>query len=358
VGSFTFSTKDTFTETDLVLVSYSTKAFGAEQAEVESSIFARVSTDPISSSTAAGATTADFDGDGTVGFSDFFMFADAFGKPLPDLRYDLDGDEEIGFGDFFMFADAFGKAAKWVVSSRMPTQEGGLALAAESSGSGVWLDLRTEQLGLRGYAAVVEYDAEAFRLIEVSDARSVLHGESSRALLLEQDAEGQILLAGSRTGSRAAVEGLLAQLHFEPLYPAAEGVFRIREAQVRRADGDLGQAQALGQVEVRLAPERFALEPNYPNPFNPSTTIRYQLPESGSVHLEIFDVVGQKVRTLIAEVQPAGMHQVLWDSRDDSSRPVAAGVYFYRLQVRDAAGQISQQDGARFSQVRKLLLLK
>jgi len=62
--------------------------------------------------------------------------------------------------------------------------------------------------------------------------------------------------------------------------------------------------------------------------------------------------------TLIAEVQPAGMHQVLWDSRDDSRRPVAAGVYFYRLQVRDAAGQISQQDGARFSQVRKLLLLK
>ena len=74
--------------------------------------------------------------------------------------------------------------------------------------------------------------------------------------------------------------------------------------------------------------------------------------------LESFNVVGQKVRTLIAEVQSAGTHQVLWDSRDDSSRPVAAGVYCYRLQVRDAAGQISQQDGARFSQVRKLLLLK
>ena len=107
-----------------------------------------------------------------------------------------------------------------------------------------------------------------------------------------------------------------------------------------------------------LAPERFALEPNYPNLFNPSTTIRYQLLESGSVDLEIFDVVGQKMRTLIAEVQPTGTHQVLWDSRDDSSRPVAAGVYCYRLQVRDAAGQISQQDGARFSRVRKLLLLK
>ncbi len=75
--------------------------------------------------------------------------------------------------------------------------------------------------------------------------------------------------------------------------------------------------------------------------------------ESGSVPLEIFDVVGQKVRTLTAEVQLAGTHRVLWDSHDDSRRPVAAGGYCYRLQVRDAAGHISQQDGARFSQVRK-----
>ena len=61
---------------------------------------------------------------------------------------------------------------------------------------------------------------------------------------------------------------------------------------------------------------------------------------------DVFDILGQKVRTLVADMQTAGFHQVVWDSRDDAQRQVAAGVYFYRLQ----AGE--------FTQVRKLLLLK
>ena len=93
-------------------------------------------------------------------------------------------------------------------------------------------------------------------------------------------------------------------------------------------------------------PQVFSLAPNYPNPFNPSTTIRYQLPLDTQVSLEIYDVLGQKVRTLVSELKPAGHYLVSWDSRDDRNRHVAAGVYFYRLSAGD------------FSQVRKLLLLK
>ena len=100
------------------------------------------------------------------------------------------------------------------------------------------------------------------------------------------------------------------------------------------------------QVEARSIPQIFALQPNYPNPFNPSTTILYQLPVSSSVSLEIYDVLGQKVRTLIEQVQPAGFHRVMWDSRNEGGTQVAAGVYFYRLQAGD------------FVQVRNLLLLK
>ena len=93
-------------------------------------------------------------------------------------------------------------------------------------------------------------------------------------------------------------------------------------------------------------PQTFALQPNFPNPFNPSTTIRYQLPSAAPVRLELYDVLGQKVRTLVEDQGVAGVHRVVWDGRDSAGRAVAGGVYFYRLQ----AGE--------FSQVRKLLLLK
>ena len=94
------------------------------------------------------------------------------------------------------------------------------------------------------------------------------------------------------------------------------------------------------------SPRVFALQPNYPNPFNPTTMILYQLPVSTPVRLEIYDVLGQKVRTLVAQVQPAGVYQVTWDSSNEGGRLVAAGVYFYRLQAGD------------FIQVRRLMLLK
>jgi hypothetical protein len=79
-------------------------------------------------------------------------------------------------------------------------------------------------------------------------------------------------------------------------------------------------------------PRRLALD-NFPNPFNPKTTIRYALPRASSVTLEIFDVGGRLVRSLVREERkPAGVFLVQWDGTDSSGRRVASGVYFYRLQ--------------------------
>jgi flagellar hook assembly protein FlgD len=89
-----------------------------------------------------------------------------------------------------------------------------------------------------------------------------------------------------------------------------------------------------------------ALEQNYPNPFNPTTTIAFTLSQPGVVDLSIFDVAGQRVRTLERGVQPAGRNSVVWDGRGDDGTAVASGVYFYRLTV-----------GARVF-TRKMLLVK
>jgi len=98
---------------------------------------------------------------------------------------------------------------------------------------------------------------------------------------------------------------------------------------------------------VSWVPTAYRLSENYPNPFNPSTTIRYQLPEPGHVRLTIYDLLGQEVRVLVSERQPAGWYVVTWDGRDKAERWVSSGVYLYRLEV-----------GADFVQTRKALLLR
>jgi len=75
----------------------------------------------------------------------------------------------------------------------------------------------------------------------------------------------------------------------------------------------------------------FQLFQNYPNPFNPQTIIRYRIPLAGIVNIEIFDVEGKKVRNLLAQVQLAGEHQVIWDGRDDRANTLPSGLYVSRM---------------------------
>lgn len=84
-------------------------------------------------------------------------------------------------------------------------------------------------------------------------------------------------------------------------------------------------------------PLTYAISHNYPNPFNPTTTIKYQLPQMSDVKLVIYNVLGQKMRTLINKQVEAGHHSVVWDGRNDSGRQVATGVYVYRFQAADYA---------------------
>ncbi|MFQ5751807.1 MAG: FG-GAP-like repeat-containing protein [bacterium] len=82
------------------------------------------------------------------------------------------------------------------------------------------------------------------------------------------------------------------------------------------------------------SPGSFHLFQNYPNPFNPETTIEYELAQPGNVQLTIYNLLGQRVRTLVNEWQPAGSHRVSWDgSRERGASRVASGVYIYELQL-------------------------
>ena len=99
--------------------------------------------------------------------------------------------------------------------------------------------------------------------------------------------------------------------------------------------------------DLETLPGKFALYPAYPNPFNPNTSISYELPTDGMVYLAIYDVMGRKVNTLVSsKIQRAGYHHVTWNATNDLGQSVAAGMYIYTIQ------------SGKFRQTKKMILLK
>lgn len=118
-----------------------------------------------------------------------------------------------------------------------------------------------------------------------------------------------------------------------------------------------GQAQlrlnpsqsAVASTDASLSVEKpltLALWHNHPNPFNPTTTIAYQVPRQSEVRIEIYSMLGQKVRTLLNDRKEPGEYKAVWDGRNDGGAQVASGVYMYRMVAGD------------FMQVRKMILMR
>ncbi|UCD39029.1 MAG: T9SS type A sorting domain-containing protein [Fidelibacterota bacterium] len=80
-------------------------------------------------------------------------------------------------------------------------------------------------------------------------------------------------------------------------------------------------------------PDGYALAQNYPNPFNPNTRIAYEIPNAEFVSLDVYNLLGEKVRTLVNGMQTAGVHHVMWDGTTDNGVPVATGMYVYRMKA-------------------------
>ncbi|MBD3217818.1 MAG: T9SS type A sorting domain-containing protein, partial [candidate division Zixibacteria bacterium] len=88
-----------------------------------------------------------------------------------------------------------------------------------------------------------------------------------------------------------------------------------------------------GERSQKALPKAFELNQNFPNPFNATTQITYKLTRGSNVSLEIYNTMGQKVRTLVDEYRDAGRYTVEWDSKNDAGSDVASGVYLYKMRA-------------------------
>ena len=135
-------------------------------------------------------------------------------------------------------------------------------------------------------------------------------------------------------GAEPHLEGQVRLASGEPAVGAQVLLFDSADLRTAPVAATTDQSGRFTLPLARLAgvlPERFELGANYPNPFNPSTIIPYQLPSAMRVRLEVFNLLGQRVATLVDGEQRAGLHKASWDATDAAGEAVAAGVYLYRL---------------------------
>jgi hypothetical protein len=135
---------------------------------------------------------------------------------------------------------------------------------------------------------------------------------------------------------------------------AAEDQFEINASHLPTSmDRWVFNTSVLTNVKQDEMPKSFIVEQNFPNPFNPATTIQYQLSAQSNVKIRIYNVLGQEVRTLVNGIQGAGMHSIVWNSTNDAGKMMSSGVYFYRVEVTPITGKRSL-----LNEVRKMVLLK
>ena len=296
--------------------------------------------------------------DNRVDFDDFFVLADRFGQSASDASFDpafdLSPNNKVDLDDFFVFVDNFGRSitgtGKVVPMLAGLNSDARLYIDAGSElpriGEEMTLTLNLEDyVELRGYGLTVNFDAELLEFVGTSVDNGLL-GEGTLAQPQRfAETDGQVSIGAF--GDVASKGDLGVNLVFRSRGEIESSFIEITDAEVR--DGGYGINNLPTPVSVRIEtrPEVYALADNYPNPFNPETTLKYQLPESADVSLEIYNMLGQVVRTLVNENQSAGRYTLQWDGKNDSRHSLSSGIYFYRIQA-----------GGEFQSVKKMLLVK
>jgi hypothetical protein len=235
-------------------------------------------------------------------------------RPVPDGVFDLrDGMTFVRMWRWYQ-SNSAGK----MLAKQLPSI--GKEVAVESAPDHFMI---TPPRGTKAVEVMLSYpvkdiDLNVASVEAVTDqAITLTHVDTTNGTILIHSAQ----LKGSSTPIRVNVAHLQKELDI-PIDISYQFIGKNSET--------IGSGNAVH--DIMPVPTEFALHNNYPNPFNPTTTIAYDLPLDGTVRLVIYDVMGREVTRLVNGFTPAGYHSVRWDARNKLGENVSAGVYFYHLQ--------------------------
>jgi hypothetical protein len=150
-------------------------------------------------------------------------------------------------------------------------------------------------------------------------------------------------------------DGIIANVRFNQRIQSKNYSIYIQSVKARDSNNhDIQILSGSKETFKNAVPSAFTLAQNYPNPFNPLTAISYELSAVSNVQLNVFDILGRLVVTLVNQQQVAGYYRVEWDGKNMQQQPVSSGIYFYQLRAVDPAST----SGGGFVCIKKMLLMK
>ena len=283
----------------------------------------------------------DFDLDGSIGIQDFNTFATAWQNQ--DIRYELgpvvgeapfftpqfDGLYDLSDGMSFYFMwhweqDQFGKMLTKIKSS---------------NGERVNLSHTADRFKIS-----VPENAHAAEII-VNYSPAELHIKTSK--MSDSETMNTRLSKVDTVSGRILIHQIVTndEIEFEiDTYGRDNSLMQVSYEFIDKHNSVISSGST--DYELKPIPDRFALQDNYPNPFNPSTTIRYDIATSAFVDIVIYDITGREIARPVSKQQNPGYHQTIWNGANQKGEMQAAGIYFYQIQTKG------------FVQTKKMLLLK
>ena len=203
---------------------------------------------------------------------------------------------------------------------------------------GIALAIKFAEVGSDVMLTKVDFAGTRIENVELKEA--IVDNEKKTLLIYAIPLQNQIE-AGRDPIARLTFSGK-DPIKFEPTTIAKQEGISLVSTDAKELSYDTD----FNMVAGRPMPTSFSVSQNYPNPFNAGTVIRYSLPENSKVKIEIFNILGQKVRTLVDEYQTAGYKTIQWNGTNAGNQTVASGVYFYKI------------NAGKFSEVKQMTLLK
>jgi hypothetical protein len=285
---------------------------------------------------------ADFNEDGRVDVSDLERFLDQVRRGAVSSESVLDPTQDgiVTFDDFDFVVNKVRNIGKMVDP---PSILGWKSI--DSDAGQLRAALRVQSLvPSQGFLAKVHFQPDEAEYVEAATGEGLF--KDGRMKVEEVGPGVLVIVGGSPDQEVREGDGELISLIFKPREGHESVRLRTDVAITLMCEGKMAAPVLPDPVRLALLPDTFYLLQNVPNPFNPETSIAYELPEAVQVKLAIFNLVGQKVRGLVEEFKTAGRYDVRWDGKDDFGRDVGSGVYFYNLEA-----------GA-YSTTRRMLLIR